>query len=133
MMSFGFWFAAGVCLFMVSMYIAYKVGKSLAKAIKIAIGIIIGVWLISSIFEFLQVMIIFISIGLLFILIGYSIYKAFKQVIHFKEYDIGYHILLLFCIIITIMGGYKISFILYGGISILLDLGIISKKYKGNE
>ena len=37
------------------------------------------------------------------------------------------------CIIIAIMGGYKISFILYGGISILLDLGIISKKYKGNE
>ena len=34
MMSFGFWFAAGVCLFMVSMYIAYKVGKSLAKAIE---------------------------------------------------------------------------------------------------
>ena len=121
MLSLGFWFAAGVCLFLICALCAYKLGKALGKCIMFGLGFVLVIWLIVQLFEFMQVLLILVALGLYFILIGYCIYSIYRQIRYYKKYDIKYHILLVACIIVLLCHHYILPFIIFGGVHLIND------------
>ena len=75
MLSLGFWFATGVCLFLICALCVYNLGKPLGKCIMFDLGFVLVIWCIVQLFEFMQVLLILVALGLYFILIGYCIYS----------------------------------------------------------
>lgn len=122
MISFGFWFAFGVCLFCLVAACAFKLGREIGK---ICLGILIfilAIKIIEVIFEGVTILLILAAIVAYIALIGYCIYKVYYQITTHKSYNnFENYILPAVCIVILLCGHFVLPFIIYGGMHIIHD------------
>lgn len=128
MMSLGFWFAAGVCLFILCAIGAYKLGKGIGYIVGVFLAIVVGIWILEALFKTAQVLIVFICLLIYLALCIYCIYSILRQILHFSQYAYIYHIIMIGCICLFVACHFISSIVIYASMSGLIDCNVIKKK-----